>query len=174
MTNITIRKATDADAAGIANVHINSWREAYRGILTPEYLDSLPLEFNDRYELWTQVIALSAQPLFVAVHTNHGIIGFAGGGDARDKKFEGYAEVYAIYLLIQHQGKGIGLGLLKSLFVEFSTMGASRVYSWVLQDNPAVHFYKKSGAIDNGETREDIIGGRKVKSLCLEWPNLIL
>ena len=31
MNNIIIRAATVNDAADIANVHINSWREAYKG-----------------------------------------------------------------------------------------------------------------------------------------------
>lgn len=34
-----IRKATIEDAAEIANVHLNSWREAYRNLLPQDFLE---------------------------------------------------------------------------------------------------------------------------------------
>ena len=55
MEGITIRKASVDDAAEIANVHINSWREAYKGLLPQEFLDERPLNFKNRYELWKKV-----------------------------------------------------------------------------------------------------------------------
>ena len=94
MSDIIIRKATEGDAAGIANIHINSWREVYKDLLPQDYLDDLPLEFNDRYELWMEVTAVSTHPTFVAEDTRYGIIGFVSGGDARDEKYAGYEEVY--------------------------------------------------------------------------------
>ncbi|MEZ4741946.1 MAG: hypothetical protein R3B45_05785 [Bdellovibrionota bacterium] len=39
-----IRKARIEDAAEIANVHINSWREAYRGLLPESFLDFLRID----------------------------------------------------------------------------------------------------------------------------------
>ena len=45
MENIIIRKAHLEDAAEIANVHINAWREAYQGLISQSFLDDRPLYF---------------------------------------------------------------------------------------------------------------------------------
>ncbi len=66
IADVTIRHATTDDAAEIANVHLNSWREAYRNLLPQDFLDQLPLTFKRRMSLWKQVASDSRKPLFVA------------------------------------------------------------------------------------------------------------
>jgi hypothetical protein len=44
-----IRDALQTDAAGIARVHVNSWRSTYRGIVPDQFLDSLSLERREQY-----------------------------------------------------------------------------------------------------------------------------
>ena len=41
LDEVTIRVATEGDAAGIARVHVRSWQEAYAGIVPDAYLSSL-------------------------------------------------------------------------------------------------------------------------------------
>lgn len=36
---IRVRRATPADAAGMAKVHVESWRETYRGVMSDDVLD---------------------------------------------------------------------------------------------------------------------------------------
>ena len=36
---LTLREGTEHDAAAIAQLHADSWRSAYRGMLSDEYLD---------------------------------------------------------------------------------------------------------------------------------------
>ena len=36
---VTLRDATKHDSAAIAHLHAESWRSAYRGILSGDYLD---------------------------------------------------------------------------------------------------------------------------------------
>ena len=172
MSDTIIRKATEGDAAGIANIHINSWREVYKDLLPQDYLNDLPLEFNDRYELWMEVTAVSTHPTFVAEDTRYGIIGFVSSGDARDEKYAGYEEVYSIYLLQKFQGKGIGYKLLKTLFTDFSNKGYSKTYVWVLKDNSFTSFYERTGAIMTGDISEDMIGDKKIELVCMEWSSL--
>lgn len=52
---IAIRPALDSDARTIAQVHVNSWRAAYRGIFTDEYLAALSID--EREQMWRGVIA---------------------------------------------------------------------------------------------------------------------
>lgn len=174
MPEIIIRKATEGDAAGIANVHINSWRESYKNILPKEYLRELPLEFNERYELWLEVTAVNTHPVYVVEHDIFGIVGFTSGGDARDEKYSDFAEIYSIYLLKRFHGQGSGFMLLKALFSDFIKTGHTKCYVWVLNDNVFTHFYERTGAINNGDTRKDTIGNIEITSLCYEWKDLIL
>ncbi|MCX6344936.1 MAG: hypothetical protein NT018_07660 [Armatimonadetes bacterium] len=46
-----IRKATIEDAAGIAKVGVDTWRNAYCGIISDEYLDGLNYERSTRLAL---------------------------------------------------------------------------------------------------------------------------
>lgn len=174
MSDILVRSATEGDAAGIANVHINSWRESYKNILPKEYLRELPLEFNERYELWLEVTAVNTHPVYVAEHDKYGIVGFISGGEARDAKYVDYAEIYSIYLLKKFHGHGTGYRLLKKLFSDFINTGHNKCYVWVLNDNIFTHFYERSGAFNNGDTRKDTIGNIEISSLCYEWKNLLL
>lgn len=42
------RKAALEDAPGIANVHVDSWRSTYKGIVPDTYLASLSYENQER------------------------------------------------------------------------------------------------------------------------------
>ncbi|MGY8814585.1 MAG: N-acetyltransferase family protein, partial [Gammaproteobacteria bacterium] len=168
------RKATEGDAAGIANVHINSWREAYARFLTKDYLDDLPLEFNERYELWMEVTAVNTHPTYVAEDERYGVIGFISGGDARDDKYSGYVEVYSIYLLQKFHGVGTGYKLLMALFENFLNSGQSKACVWVLNDKSFINFYEKTGAIVTNDIREEMFGDLKFELVCLQWDSLII
>src|SRR5690242_872171 len=98
LNEVIIRKATFEDAAGIANVHINSWREAYKGLLPSDFLDERPLAFKNRYELWKKVAVNADQVTFVAESREHGIVGFINGKNGRDEDLADHAEVWCIYL----------------------------------------------------------------------------
>ncbi|WP_330987113.1 hypothetical protein [Herbaspirillum lusitanum] len=54
---VTVRRATVDDAALIAQVRIDSWRAAYRGLIPDAYLDGMKVEDSTR--MWTRVLAPS-------------------------------------------------------------------------------------------------------------------
>ena len=43
-SEVTIRPAEISDALGIARVHVNAWRETYKGIIPDSVLDALSYE----------------------------------------------------------------------------------------------------------------------------------
>ncbi|NOT80448.1 MAG: TIM44-like domain-containing protein [Bacteriovoracaceae bacterium] len=49
---IIIRQAKEGDCAEIANVHLNSWRKACKGLLPQEFLNQLALTFKRRMNMW--------------------------------------------------------------------------------------------------------------------------
>jgi len=174
MENITIRKAVFEDAAEIANVHINSWREAYKGLLSEEFLKDRPLFFKNRYELWKKVTVNESQVTLVAECKVNGVVGFVNGTNGRDDGLQDYAEVWCIYLLEKYHGQKIGFNLLKSYFDAHVELGFSKGYLWVLEDNPTISFYEKTGGKHNGKTNVDEIGGEEVVELLYVWDKIKL
>lgn len=166
-----IRKATYDNAAEIANVHINSWREAYQGILPQDFLDDRPLDFKNRYELWKKVTE-NSQMTFVAEEADSGVVGCINGGNARDEKFRGQIEIYCIYLLKKFHGRGIGYSLLNKFFETSKEKGFEKSYLWVIKNNPTINFYERAGAEFTGDIIKDKIGGIEVEELCYHWSDI--
>jgi ribosomal protein S18 acetylase RimI-like enzyme len=171
MYECTIRPAKPADAAEIANVHLNSWREAYKGLLPEDFLDKLPLTFKRRLNMWTQVIEEGKEVILVA-EGKPGIVGFASFGTARDLIFQDFAELNAIYLLKHFKSKGIGYSLLKNGLEAQKNKGFEKAYCWVLENNPTIKFYERTGAIYGDRIKTDEIGGQAVKELAYVWNNI--
>jgi ribosomal protein S18 acetylase RimI-like enzyme len=140
---ILIREATFDDAAGIARAHVNSWRTTYAGLVSDDVLANL--SYERREVIWRQVLAESQEVLYVAEGDDGQIVGFANGGRERtgDKGFDG--ELYAIYLVEDHQKQGFGSQLTLAVAKKLAGLGMRSLFVWVLSDNPARAFYEKIG-----------------------------
>jgi len=80
-----IERATQLDARGIASVHVQSWRDTYKGIIDQEFLDSLKVE--DRYELWKESLKAEQNGcVYIAKNDSGEVVGFASFGVERTKK----------------------------------------------------------------------------------------
>lgn len=174
MKDIIIRTATFEDSAEIANVHINSWREAYKDLLPQVFLDERPLMFKNRYELWKAVTQNPEQVTLVAVSVEHGVVGFINGTHGRDKAKKDWCEVWCIYLLEKYHGKRIGFQLLKQYFDTHLDKGYSKGYLWVLEGNPTIKFYEKVGGKYEGQVKIEEIAGKDVREIMYEWENIKL
>lgn len=164
-----IRTAVPGDEAEIANVHLNSWREAYRGLLPQGFLDQLPLTFRRRMNAWQRMVAEPAEYFVNVAADNTCIVGFGCFSAGREPEFEGLGEVQAIYLLAKYHGSGLGRGLLREGLLELKKRGFKEAFCWVLEKNPTIAFYEKSGATFSGKTKEDEFGGQRVKELAYVW-----
>ncbi|AWE07162.1 GNAT family N-acetyltransferase [Lysinibacillus sp. 2017] len=139
-----IRSATLQDAAGIAKVHVDSWRTTYRGIIPQNFLDNL--SYEQRTKLWQKNIADSNGAIFVAVNNANEIIGFVVG-EKRETNLElNASDLSAIYLLEQWQGNGVGRLLLNAVMQSFKEKGFQKIYVEVLAENKTRHFYEYYGA----------------------------
>ena len=163
-----IRPATSADAASIAHIHVASWKTTYPGIVPQAALDAL--NEQDRRQLWQQQLETGNFPIFVA-ESDAGVFGFLAGGPIR-KPIEDYdSELYALYLLQNHQRHGAGRALIQQLAQTLHENGRQTMLVWVLEANPAVGFYQHLGAMP--VTRQTIeIGGATLPEIALGWPNL--
>lgn len=169
MKDVLIRIACLNDAPEIANVHINSWREAYKSLLPKEFLDDRPLYFKNRLELWKKVTQKTDHFTFVAESKEHGIIGFINGSLGRDRGLHNLCEVRCLYVLEKYHKQKIGYNLLKAFFSSYQSKGHTKAYLWVLESNPTIKFYEATGG--RFENREKFIDlcGEKYKELMYVW-----
>lgn len=147
MEKIIIENATVSDAEGIARVHVETWRTTYTGLMDQKILDALSV--SERAAGWVTRIQTDETRIahFIARRKNE-IVGFCSCGPKRDSDIESYqGEVYAIYVLKQAQGLGVGQRLMAAAESHLHTHQLTPYYVWVLDTNPYQRFYKKLGAV---------------------------
>lgn len=169
---MVIRHARLGDAEGIAMVHIDSWRTTYKGIVPDEVLAKL--SYTEREQRWVRILTSAERDnhlIFVAEDENGQIIGFAGGGPEREGDTEYKGELYAIYLLKESQGKGIGRLLTKAVANSLLQAGYGSMLVWVLADNPSRYFYERLGA-KQVRVKQIEIGGNNLNGVAYGWPDV--
>ena len=153
-----IRQATVNDVDVITNVHIASWRSAYKGLIPEE--DLANLDHAERRNMWSASIQQHPSETIVAAKENS-IIGFVNFGTYRDNEDDrGTAEIRAIYLLESFWGKGIGSELLDYCTDKSIVSGYTSLVLWVLESNSrAIEFYCKHGFKFDGQKKTETIRG---------------
>ncbi|ETT85270.1 GNAT family N-acetyltransferase [Viridibacillus sp. FSL R5-0477] len=165
-----IRPATNEDIAGIAKVHVDSWRTTYKGIVKQDYLDKLT--YSSREASWKRNIESEQNLILVAVNEEEQIVGFISGSKTQEGEYPTYdADLTAIYLFEHEQGKGIGKAMLKQLFAEFKKLNYKSSIVKVLEDNSSCRFYEAMGAkfIDSNPIQ---IGGEQLAILTYGWQEI--
>lgn len=168
---MTVRDANVMDAAGIARVHVDSWRTTYRGIVSDDYLDSLSYQARESY--WHNVLSNPDYKGFVYVADDEAghIAGFAAGGPAEtpDPLHEG--ELYVIYILQEHQGKGLGRRLVSAVASRLLQTDIRSIKVWVIANNPFRIFYERLGGRELAQ-QEFEIGGITLTEVAYGWPDV--
>lgn len=168
MVNMLIRKAKLEDAKDIAKVHVDSWRTTYKGIVSDSFLESL--SYEQREKMWRS--GIEANQVYIAEDGEDQIVGFATGGKERTGKYDAYqGELYAIYLLEEAQGKGIGRQLVQSVVNNLKGKQLNSMLIWVLAENPACLFYEKLGG-KKVDTEEIEMDGKKLDEVAYGWREL--
>jgi GNAT superfamily N-acetyltransferase len=153
---LRIREAESKDARDIAEIHVRSWRAAYRGQLADDFLDGLNVE--DRLEMHR--LALDSPPaeyrMWVAEDEGRPV-GFAVTGKSEDADAdERTAEVFAIYLEPDRVGTGLGRTLFSHAVDDLRDRGYRSATLWVLETNEmARRFYEHAGWTHDGTTTSE-------------------
>jgi L-amino acid N-acyltransferase YncA len=170
---ISIRTARPEDAAGIARVHVDSWKRAYTGLIPQDFLDSL--SYTDREGPWKHWLThgLNGTYAWVAVTEQDEVVGFTTVGPERDADPLYHGELYSLYLLPSVQRQGIGSRLVQTGAHQLVALGLNSMIIWVLEDNPARLFYAASGGIHLEDHRKEItIGGATLFETAYGWKDL--
>lgn len=149
-----IRTATAADAQKIAQIHIQTWRAAYRGQISDVALDALNVE--RRTAFWRERLTRAKDSVFVA--EDNDVLGFCELIPSRDKDADPQtvAEIVAIYIHPAHWRKGAGRALYNYALTEARQRGCATVTLWVLASNSnARRFYEAMGFSLDGATKTE-------------------
>ena len=155
-----IRRAREDDARGIAQVHIKTWRDAYRDQLPGEFLAELSVDNRER--MWLdeiKVLPPERRP-WVAEAAGE-IIGFVTAGASRGADPQrGEGEVYAIYVLPDCWARGVGRNLLAHAERDLISHGYNEAILWCFADNARGRaFYEQMGwQLDGGTMMRPIAG----------------
>jgi GNAT superfamily N-acetyltransferase len=163
-----VREATPEDATTIAQVHLESWKTTYPGIIPQAYIDGL--HWEDGAARWVTRLTAKTNAVFV-VEDDAGLFGFIAGG-AIMHPVEGYdGELGAIYLLASHQRKGAGRALVRRLATELQRQAFRNMAVWALRENPACEFYRRMGGVEVAEQMIEI-GGVTLPELAFGWADI--
>lgn len=150
-----IEVPTPQDAAGIAAVHVQGWREAYGHLLPERFYDDAALE--QRRAMWTRGLAredIRRRTRVARVDgrvVGLGLIGASGGEGEHDQDPARTEQLMALYVLASQYGTGAGQGLLEALLAERPAQ------LWVARDNPRARaFYTRNGFVADGATHVDV------------------
>ncbi len=155
MTRPTIRPAVPDDAHGITVVHVRGWQSAYRGLFSDELLDGLDIEeATPRRRGWLEAPRDPANASWV-IEDDDGISGFAMTGPTPDTDLDTTSlELYAIYVLPERIGSGLGRALMDHVIADLAARCFAEIVLWVLCDNTgSVRFYEHAGFIPDERVR---------------------
>lgn len=149
--NFCILPAEQNDAAALAEILTQSWKEAYSNILPPAELESAANK-----ELYTAAFAAMMQNpanTFYIAHCGDIPCGMLLYCPARDSDLSDYAEIVALYTLPEYWGCGLGKALTKMALDDIKT-SFSGIELWTFRDNArARRFYEKFGFYPDGKQK---------------------
>lgn len=147
---VTVRQPVIGDAAAMAEVHVRSWRETYRGLMSASILDD-PAFVSRRQRFWTAALTDEryAQNRVAVAERDGEVVGIAMSGPPLDEDSSWPVQLYVLYLLAAHHGCGAGGDLLDAV------VGPDESASlWVADPNPrAQGFYRKHGFRADGASK---------------------
>jgi GNAT superfamily N-acetyltransferase len=155
VVNVLVRRATDADVDAVMAVGHRTWPATYGPIAGDDYV---AMGLAKWWSADATLAAIEAGRMTVA-EVDHEVVGVASAGPyrAHGDAEEGRLVLWKLYVLPEHQGRGIGARLLEAV-VE----GARGVYpeirlAYVDGNTGARDFYAHKGFVEVG--RETGSGG---------------
>jgi len=162
--------AGPSDAEDLARVHVTSWRETYRGLLSDAFLARMSEPgFTRRFR---RDLADPGNGVTLAAADRYGLVGYAQGGSSR-RGVSGEAEIATLYLLRQAQGHGLGAQLMREMARALAAQGATSLLISVLRDNiRARGFYEHLGGAPEAARREPGPGGQLLYEVAYRWSDI--
>jgi GNAT superfamily N-acetyltransferase len=156
---VLIRRAEPGDAAGIADVHVRSWRKAHEGVVPSEWLGLT--QVKGREESWRTELQMAADRRPWVALVDGQVVGFASAGLSRDDDSgPEIGEVYHVYVAPECWGRGIGRNLLAHVIRDLQAHGFTRATFWVIAPNEGARRWaeRQGWGLDGAAREEDWAG----------------
>lgn len=170
MTRLFIRRATLTDPPALGRVQVTSWRSAFRGIASDDYLDHQSSADNQAEE-WKGILADDTQLVFVA-ENDQGVIGYAWAQREKDPGIAWDAELISMHLLSDFKRQGIGRKLFSTVATELQRQGCSSVYVWVFEDNRRARAFYESLGGKLARKQHIHLGGKDLIEVTYGWKDI--
>ncbi len=145
---------TEEEVRGKAYVHYQAWREAYAGLLDQAFLDGRTLALSEERARRGREMGVST----ILAKDGGQVVGFADYGSYRGNDLPDAGEVYALYILKEYYGRGVGFALMREALAAMPERG--RAAAWVLRGNErAIRFYERFGYRFDGAAQTLDLGG---------------
>lgn len=175
-----IRRAVLEDAPAMGRVMVEAWLSAHRGQIP----DSA---WQQRVDEWTPEVSARAWArlvserddgddvrvvLLVAEEDPGDLLALVLGTEVDDDESGATAQIDALYVLPDRQGRGTGRGLLREAARQLASVGFSRLHVGVLSANLAARaFYEAMGARVIGQRTFDE-EGHLLPETVYEWSDV--
>ncbi|MEU8624559.1 GNAT family N-acetyltransferase [Streptomyces sp. NPDC048669] len=142
---------TVEDCEAVATVRVRGWQSAYAGLMPQAHLDAMSIAADA--ERRRGFLAEGNEVVnVVAERAGLGVIGWAAYGPYReDGRRLARGELYALYVLPERTGTGVGRALMSEVLARATAAGHPELALWVLRENaPARRFYARAGFRPDG------------------------
>ena len=143
---LIVREAKVDDANQIVYINVNGWKETYKGIFPQKYLNKL-----DPYDSSSIKKCQDKIDEYIVAELDGKVVGMARFGKNKKGYDDVYAEIYALYVDNNFNGKKIGTKLVNFIFEKLKEKYKYVLIS-TLKENSANIFYKNIGGIKIGES----------------------
>ena len=134
---IFVRKAKKEDVRQIAEICVEDWKAAYRGIIDDDFLDAMRVD--ERYN-----IEINRYRDLVVADDGNEVLGYAWLQAAGDETAD--CEIVALYVRYSYKNNGVGKRLLRYAIRYFREIGRKRMIIWCLKENhESRRFYERTG-----------------------------
>ena len=172
MGQISLTAASAQDVESIAQLHAQSWRSAYRGMLSDEYLDQHVVA--DRLEFWSaRFVSVPAERRLVMKAVSDGVLmGFVCV--LLDTEPEWGARLDNLHVSPESKGTGIGFALFQAAREWIASVSpGTAMHLWCVERNQvARRFYDRQGGTIVEATSRPVAQELSVPELRYWWPPL--
>lgn len=164
-----IRLAQPSDCAAIARVHIDTNKTTYHSLIPAEIL-AAP-SYEKTAQRWQErLFGTDSTEYGYVAEINSTIVGFICASETQTHSLY-QREIFTMYLLQHHQGKGIGLKLMRQVISDYLEQGINSMLLWTYANSSARGCYQHLGGsfVDHGSIQR---GDRKIETIAFGWDDL--